>query len=96
MDLLRRRTSLLSSVFCADETQIILSLPEVIPVTAENMNYAAPITAGVMLMSLVWYMVPGGGKVHYTGPRNIIQEELDAIQNNTYEEDEDKAEKSSV
>lgn len=31
------------------------------------MNYAAVITIGVMLLSVVWYYI--GGKRHYAGPR---------------------------
>ncbi|KAI0742861.1 APC amino acid permease [Daedaleopsis nitida] len=47
---------------------VIFALPTVLPVTAETMNYAAPITGGVILLSLVWYAV--GGRKHYTGPQS--------------------------
>ncbi|KAI0830261.1 APC amino acid permease [Trametes gibbosa] len=45
---------------------VIFALPTVLPVTGETMNYAAPITGGVILLSLVWYAV--GGRRHYKGP----------------------------
>lgn len=46
---------------------VILALPTVIPISAINMNYAAPVTGGVMGLSLVWYFF--GGRRHYKGPR---------------------------
>lgn len=51
----------------------ILVLPTVMPVTALNMNYAAPITGAVLLVSGIWY-VAYAHKV-YKGPRNIVEEE---------------------
>ncbi|KAL7278701.1 hypothetical protein ACG7TL_007703 [Trametes sanguinea] len=47
---------------------IIFALPTVLPVTGETMNYAAPITGGVILLSLVWYVI--GGHRHYKGPQS--------------------------
>ncbi|TFK82831.1 APC amino acid permease [Polyporus arcularius HHB13444] len=47
---------------------IIFALPTTLPVTADTMNYAAPITGGVVLLSLVWYAV--GGRRHYKGPQS--------------------------
>jgi hypothetical protein len=52
---------------------VILSLPNFLPVTASTMNYAAPITAAVMLGSAAWYYAKG--RTYYTGPRNILEEE---------------------
>ncbi|KAI1787362.1 APC amino acid permease [Ganoderma leucocontextum] len=47
---------------------IIFALPPVLPVNATTMNYAAPITGGVVLLSLVWYVL--GGRNHYKGPQS--------------------------
>lgn len=54
---------------------IIFSLPDVLPVTAQNMNYAAPITAGVVVLSGVWYVI--GGWRFYKGPVLGIEQEED-------------------
>lgn len=45
---------------------VIFSLPSVLPVTAQTMNYAAPITGAVILFSGIWYFL--GGRRHYHGP----------------------------
>ncbi|KAI0327342.1 APC amino acid permease [Cubamyces sp. BRFM 1775] len=47
---------------------VIFALPTYLPVTGETMNYAAPITGGVILLSLVWYVI--GGHRHYKGPQS--------------------------
>ncbi|KAI0659621.1 APC amino acid permease [Cubamyces menziesii] len=47
---------------------VIFALPTYLPVTGETMNYAAPITGGVILLSLVWYAI--GGHRHYKGPQS--------------------------
>ncbi|EJD42999.1 APC amino acid permease [Auricularia subglabra TFB-10046 SS5] len=49
---------------------VIFALPTVIPVTADNMNYAAPITAGVLILSLFWYVIQA--RFHYKGPVSDI------------------------
>ncbi|KAF7986306.1 hypothetical protein HWV62_35262 [Athelia sp. TMB] len=51
---------------------VIFSLPDVLPVTAQNMNYAAPITAGVVLLSGIWYLI--GGWRFYKGPISGIDQ----------------------
>lgn len=79
---------------------VILSLPQTVPVFASTMNYAAPITAVVMGGSAIWYYA--GGRRHYTGPRNIINEERLASnaaipgENDEGRSGEDVAEKSTV
>jgi hypothetical protein len=66
---------------------VIFSFPNVRPVTAENMNYAAPITVGVIVLSgygflpsnlvqmlircRLWYVA--GAHKHYTGPRSNVE-----------------------
>ncbi len=50
----------------------ILCFPTVMPLTAQNMNYAAPITIGVMVLSLIWYFA--GARRHYSGPRSNLGE----------------------
>jgi len=52
---------------------VIFSLPTVLPVTAQNMNYAAVITGGVVIVSSVWYII--GGRFHYKGPVSNIKHE---------------------
>ncbi|KAI5479091.1 amino acid transmembrane transporter [Pseudohyphozyma bogoriensis] len=52
---------------------IILCLPQEIPVTKNNFNYASVITAGVMILSGIWWFL--GGKAFYHGPRNIVEEQ---------------------
>ncbi|THH20951.1 hypothetical protein EW146_g508 [Bondarzewia mesenterica] len=49
---------------------VIFSIPTVLPVTKDNMNYAAVITGGVFILSVIWYML--GGHVHYKGPISNI------------------------
>ncbi|SCZ98393.1 BZ3500_MvSof-1268-A1-R1_Chr3-2g06340 [Microbotryum saponariae] len=63
------------AIFWTTFVVIILALPTIMPVTAANMNYASAVTGGVMILSLIWYFA--GGRKHYTGPRNLIQEELE-------------------
>ncbi|GAA6013862.1 hypothetical protein JCM11491_000449 [Sporobolomyces phaffii] len=52
---------------------IILALPTIRPVDAENMNYASAVTGGVMVLSFIWFFA--GGRKHYTGPRNLIHDD---------------------
>ncbi|TBU31280.1 APC amino acid permease [Dichomitus squalens] len=47
---------------------IIFALPTELPVNGNTMNYAAPITGGVILLSLIWYVL--GGRKHYKGPQS--------------------------
>ncbi|KAL1757075.1 amino acid permease-domain-containing protein [Schizophyllum commune] len=51
---------------------VIFSFPTVLPVTAENMNYASVITVGVMFMSALWYIL--GGHRHYKGPQSNLHQ----------------------
>jgi len=46
---------------------VIFSLPTILPVTAQNMNYASVITVGVVILSFVWYAL--GAHRYYEGPR---------------------------
>ncbi|KAL9096737.1 MAG: hypothetical protein Q9165_001225 [Trypethelium subeluteriae] len=46
---------------------VIFILPTIRPVTAENMNYASVILAGMSIFAVIyWY---AGGRFYYTGPR---------------------------
>ncbi|KAF7759611.1 hypothetical protein Agabi119p4_11306 [Agaricus bisporus var. burnettii] len=49
---------------------VIFSLPTVLPVTKDNMNYASAITGGVVLLSFIWYLV--SGHKHYHGPQSNL------------------------
>ncbi|KAI0078389.1 APC amino acid permease [Panus rudis PR-1116 ss-1] len=55
---------------------VIFSLPTIIPVTKENMNYASVITAGVIILAMAWYYL--GGRLHYKGPSSNIPHYEDA------------------
>ncbi|KAL9710756.1 polyamine transporter tpo5 [Leucoagaricus gongylophorus] len=62
---------------------IIFSLPTVLPVTKENMNYASVITSSVMILAFTWYIV--SGYKHYHGPESNLLENP-ANENNSPEE----------
>ncbi|KAH8112046.1 APC amino acid permease [Phellopilus nigrolimitatus] len=49
---------------------VIFSLPTVLPVTKNNMNYASAITGGVVILSGAWYIL--GAHRHYHGPTSNI------------------------
>ncbi|EGO20408.1 hypothetical protein SERLADRAFT_453070 [Serpula lacrymans var. lacrymans S7.9] len=49
---------------------VIFSLPNVLPVTKTNMNYASVITAGVVILSGAWYIA--SAHRHYHGPTSNI------------------------
>lgn len=53
---------------------IILSLPTVRPVTAQNMNYSWVIAAGVLVLTGLWYILHAHR--HYTGPRSTLTPEM--------------------
>ena len=58
-----------ANVWCALWTFfvcVVFSLPTQIPVTAINMNYAAVITVGVIVISGLWYVL--SAHRHYHGP----------------------------
>ncbi|WRT63502.1 uncharacterized protein IL334_000407 [Kwoniella shivajii] len=44
----------------------ILSFPSYLPVTQENMNYAAVVFVGFASLSCIWYIIHG--RKHYSGP----------------------------
>ncbi|KAH7909898.1 APC amino acid permease [Hygrophoropsis aurantiaca] len=57
---------------------VIFSLPTEFPVTAVNMNYSAPITVGVIVLSGAWYLL--GAHRHYHGPvSNLPKNKADAL-----------------
>lgn len=49
---------------------VIFSLPTILPVTKDNMNYASVITAGVIVLAFIWYFV--SGHRHYHGPQSNL------------------------
>lgn len=49
---------------------VIFSLPTVLPVTANTMNYASVITASVVLLAMIWYFIDGHR--HYRGPHAYV------------------------
>lgn len=49
---------------------VVFSLPTILPVTKENMNYASVITVGIMILAGIWYVL--GGYRHYKGPSSNI------------------------
>lgn len=59
---------------------IILSFPTIQPLTALNMNYAAPITVGVMVITGLWYIF--FAHRHYHGPRSNLGSTHDRLNDN--------------
>ncbi|KZV68624.1 APC amino acid permease [Peniophora sp. CONT] len=51
---------------------VIFSLPTVLPVTKDTMNYASVITGSVVILSLIWYFL--GGRKHYKGPASDLRQ----------------------
>lgn len=49
---------------------VIFSLPTILPVTRDNMNYASVITVGVVVVSGVWYIL--SAHRHYHGPSSNL------------------------
>jgi len=64
---------IMANVMCISWTlfvAVIFSLPNIIPVTPQNMNYASVITAGVIILALVWYIL--SARKHYKGPASNL------------------------
>ncbi|KAG6334784.1 hypothetical protein ID866_4302 [Astraeus odoratus] len=55
---------------------VIFSLPTILPVTKDNMNYASVITVGVIILSGTWYIF--GANRHYHGPISNLDAETKA------------------
>lgn len=55
---------------------VVFALPNYLPVTPQNMNYASAITGGVVLISMAGYAV--SGRRHYKGPAVLPHAEKDA------------------
>jgi len=49
---------------------VIFSLPTIMPVTPQNMNYACVITGGVVILSGLWYVI--SAHRHYHGPTSNL------------------------
>ncbi|KAH9943790.1 APC amino acid permease [Amylocystis lapponica] len=49
---------------------VVFSLPTVLPVTRDNMNYASVITGGVVICAGAWFV--GGAYRHYKGPTSNL------------------------
>ncbi|KIJ47259.1 hypothetical protein M422DRAFT_74835 [Sphaerobolus stellatus SS14] len=81
---------------------VIFSFPNIVPVTAENMNYASVITIGVVALSLVWYFL--GGRAHYKGPvsnlpdadKQKIQQDVTTIDSDSKEYSDKKSNQDDV
>ncbi|WFD25081.1 polyamine transporter tpo5 [Malassezia nana] len=52
----------------------ILSIPTIVPMTADNFNYSWVIMTGVLLLSSAWYVLHAHR--HYHGPRSSMTPEL--------------------
>jgi len=55
---------------------VIFSLPTILPVTKDNMNYASVITGGVIILAFIWYFV--SGHRHYHGPQSNLHRDSPA------------------
>jgi len=51
---------------------VIFSMPTVLPVTPDTMNYASVITVGVIFLAYVWWFA--GARWYYTGPRSNLDD----------------------
>jgi len=63
----------IANIMCISWTlfvSVILSFPTIKPVTAQTMNYASVITAGVIILAMIWYWI--GGRLHYHGPASDL------------------------
>ncbi|TFK36500.1 APC amino acid permease [Crucibulum laeve] len=52
---------------------VVFSMPTVLPVTPDNMNYASVITVGVIVLAFAWYIL--GAHKHYSGPQSNIHDD---------------------
>ncbi|KAJ3006844.1 hypothetical protein HKX48_009451 [Thoreauomyces humboldtii] len=52
---------------------ILFVLPAGYPVTAANMNYASVMVGFVLLVSFGWWVIPGGARTWFKGPRLAAQ-----------------------
>jgi amino acid transporter len=77
--------NMLAMAFCLFLV-IFLPFPTVLPVTAQNMNYASVVFAGVILFSLIDWIIRG--RKRYTGPIREVRSETssDVIQQTDMEE----------
>jgi choline transport protein len=77
--------NILAMAFCAFLI-IFLPFPVILPVTAQNMNYASVVFLGVILFSLVDWVIRG--RKRYTGPIREVGSESssDVVQQNVMDE----------
>jgi amino acid transporter len=66
---------------------VIFSMPTVLPVTPQNMNYASVITCGVVFLALAWYFA--GAHRHYKGPLSNVHKDHDESDSRNLHEGED-------
>ncbi|PFH47069.1 hypothetical protein AMATHDRAFT_68499 [Amanita thiersii Skay4041] len=67
---------LLANTMCISWTLficVIFSIPTILPVTPQNMNYASVITGGVTILAFLWYIL--GAHRHYHGPQSNLHED---------------------
>jgi hypothetical protein len=55
---------------------VIFSMPTILPVTKDNMNYASVITVGVIVFAGLWYFI--SARHHYHGPVSNLPKSNDA------------------
>lgn len=77
--------NMLAMAFCLFLV-IFLPFPTILPVTAQNMNYASVVFVGVILFSLIDWIVRG--RKRYTGPIREVRSETssDVIQQTDMDE----------
>lgn len=63
-------------------------MPTIMPVTAENMNYAIVYLAGILAFAAVYWFIHG--KRNYTGP--LIEAELEVADSNSDDQPTNKKE----
>ncbi|KAF8901008.1 APC amino acid permease [Gymnopilus junonius] len=69
---------------------VIFSLPNIMPVTADNMNYASVITVGVIVLASAWWVF--GAHRYYTGPKsNLHNDSVEVITEDVIPDKEHKS-----
>lgn len=70
-------------------TVVFFCFPQVMPVTAQNMNYTSVITVGLMTLTTLWWFVRG--KTDYRGPRFSFEAAKDLTSVQTQKESDSPA-----
>ncbi|KAJ3507430.1 hypothetical protein NLJ89_g6311 [Agrocybe chaxingu] len=67
---------------------VVFSIPTILPVTPDNMNYASVITAGVIILAYIWYF--SSARKHYIGPQSNLNDDSVITVTQTVQPSKDK------